>query len=78
MRELGVKPELEVYDAGHLDAVMRLYDEDLLAEPLQFSIVLGVAGGAAATADNLVTMVKRLPQDCVWRMQSPSARTTCR
>lgn len=68
MRELGVKPELEVYDTGHLDAVMRLYDEDLLAEPLQFSIVLGVAGGAAATADNLVTMVKRLPQDCVWQI----------
>jgi len=48
MRELDVKPELEVYDTGHLDAVMRLYDEGLLAEPLQFSIVLGVAGGAAA------------------------------
>ena len=68
MRELDVKPELEVYDTGHLDAVMRLYDEGLLAEPLQFSIVLGVAGGAAATADNLTTMVKRLPEGCVWQI----------
>jgi uncharacterized protein (DUF849 family) len=68
MRELDVKPELEVYDTGHLDAVMRLYDEGLLAEPLQFSIVLGVAGGAAATADNLTTMVKRLPDNCVWQI----------
>ena len=41
MRELGVKPELEIYDTGHLDACLRLFDEGLLAEPLQFSIVLG-------------------------------------
>ena len=68
MRELDVKPELEVYDTGHLDAVMRLYDEGLLADPLQFSIVLGVAGGAAATPANLVMMVERLPKDCVWQI----------
>lgn len=68
MRELDVKPELEVYDTGHLDAVMRLYDEGLLAEPLQFSIVLGVVGGASATPANLVMMVERLPKDCVWQI----------
>ena len=68
MRELDVKPELEVYDTGHLDAVMRLHDEGLLAEPLQFSIVLGVAGGASATPANLVMMVQRLPKDCVWQI----------
>ena len=68
MRELDVKPELEVYDTGHLDAVMRLYDEGLLADPLQFSIVLGVAGGAAATPANLVMMVERLPKNCVWQI----------
>jgi uncharacterized protein (DUF849 family) len=68
MRELDVKPELEVYDTGHLDAVMRLYDEGLLADPLQFSIVLGVAGGAAATPANLVMMVERLPKGCVWQI----------
>ncbi|GAA1844684.1 hypothetical protein GCM10009836_25200 [Pseudonocardia ailaonensis] len=45
MQELGVKPELEIYDTGHLDACLRLRDEGLLAEPLQFSIVLGCAAG---------------------------------
>jgi len=68
MRELDVKPELEVYDTGHLDACLRLVAEGLLAEPLQFSIVLGVVGGAAATADNLVSMVRRLPPDAVWQI----------
>lgn len=68
MRELDIKPELEIYDTGHLDACMRLFDEGLLAEPLQFSIVLGVRGGMAATADNLMMMVRRLPPNCIWQI----------
>ncbi|WP_262699577.1 MULTISPECIES: 3-keto-5-aminohexanoate cleavage protein [Streptomyces] len=68
MTELGVKPELEIYDTGHLDACLRLRDAGLLAEPLQFSIVLGVVGGAAATADNLLTLVQRLPEDAIWQI----------
>ncbi len=68
MRELDVKPELEIYDTGHLEACMRLYDEGLLAEPLQFSIVLGVRGGMAATPDNLIMMVRRLPPKCIWQI----------
>jgi len=69
MQELGVKPELEIYDTGHLDACLRMRDAGLLTdEPLQFSIVLGVQGGMAASADNLVTMVRRLPADCVWQV----------
>src|SRR3984957_8582230 len=68
MQELGVKPELEIYDTGHLEAVLRLRDEGLLAEPLQFSIVLGVVGGAAATPGNLIEMVRRLPAGAVWQV----------
>jgi 3-keto-5-aminohexanoate cleavage enzyme len=68
MQDLGVKPELEIYDHGHLDEVLRLRDEGLLAEPLQFSIVLGVGGGAAATPQNLISLVSRLPEACVWQI----------
>lgn len=69
MAELGVKPELEIYDTGHLDACLRLRDEGLLAdEPMQFSLVLGVAGGMAATPENLLTMVRRLPGNAVWQV----------
>jgi 3-keto-5-aminohexanoate cleavage enzyme len=68
MRELDVKPELEIYDTGHLDACLRLWRDGLLAEPLQFSIVLGVQGGMAATADNLLTMVRRLPAGAIWQV----------
>jgi uncharacterized protein (DUF849 family) len=69
MRELGVKPELEIYDTGHLDACLRLRDAGLLDdEPMQFSVVLGVQGGMAATPDNLLTIVRRLPEGCVWQV----------
>ena len=68
MGELGIKPELEVYDTGHLDAALMLRQEGLLADPLQFSIVLGVRGGAAATPENLISMVRRLPADAVWQV----------
>lgn len=68
MRDLGIKPELEIYDTGHLDACLRLRDEGLLDEPLQFSIVLGVRGGMAATADNLLMTVRRLPPEAIWQV----------
>jgi uncharacterized protein (DUF849 family) len=68
MRELDVKPELEIYDTGHVDACLRLWQEGLLTEPLQFSIVLGIQGGAAATPDNLINMVRRLPPKSIWQI----------
>jgi len=68
MRELGVKPELELYDSGHLDVALALRDEGLLAEPLQLSLVLGVRGGMTATAENLLALVRRLPPDAAWQV----------
>jgi len=68
MMELGVKAELEIYDTGHLDFAMQLLKEGLLVEPLQFSTVLGVQGGAAATPENMLTLVSRMPKNAVWQM----------
>jgi 3-keto-5-aminohexanoate cleavage enzyme len=68
MGELGIRPELEIYDTGHLDAALSLLAEGLLVEPLQFSIVLGVRGGAPATVESLMSMVARLPAGSVWQV----------
>lgn len=68
MKDLGIKPELEIYDTGHLDECLRLRDEGLLEGNLQFSIVMGVRGGMAATPDNLTTIVRRLPTDAIWQI----------
>jgi len=68
MRELGIKPELEVYDTGHVDAALELTREGLLEPPLQFSIVMGVRGGMRATPENLVNTAAMLPDDAVWQI----------
>jgi 3-keto-5-aminohexanoate cleavage enzyme len=68
MRDLGIKPELEIYDTGHLDECLRLRDEGLLEGDLQFSIVMGVRGGMAATPENLMTVVPRLPEGAIWQI----------
>ncbi|MGP3534113.1 3-keto-5-aminohexanoate cleavage protein [Microbacterium sp. RD1] len=68
MRELGIKPELEIYDTGHLDECLRLRDEGLLEGDLQFSVVMGVRGGMAATPENLMTIIPRLPEGAIWQI----------
>ncbi len=67
MQELGVKPELEIYDTGHLDVALQLAEEGLVPEPLQFSIVMGIRGGMPATPAALVQLVARLPTGTVWQ-----------
>jgi len=56
----------ESYQAGASVAHIHVRDEDerpgLLSDQLQFSIVRGVQGGMAATADNLLNMVRRIPK----------------
>jgi len=68
MGELGVKPELELYDAGHLEMALALHAEDLLQEPLQFSLVMGVLGGMPATPATLVSLIDRMPAGSVWQV----------
>lgn len=68
MGELGVKPELELYDTGHLEMALALHAEGLLAEPLQFSLVMGVLGGMAATPENLIGLIHRIPPGSVWQV----------
>jgi 3-keto-5-aminohexanoate cleavage enzyme len=67
MQELGIKPELEIYDTGHVQAALKLQDDGLIEGPLQFGVVLGVPGGMAATVDNLAHIVRSLPDDAVWQ-----------
>ncbi len=68
MRELEIRPEIEIYDTGHLDFALQLLKEDLLAPPLQFSVVMGVVGGIAATPANLVSLLGRVPEGCIWQV----------
>ena len=68
MGELGVKPELELYDTGHLEMALTLHSEGLLQEPLQFSLVMGILGGMPARPDTLVSLSDRMPEGSVWQV----------
>jgi uncharacterized protein (DUF849 family) len=66
LQEIGVKPELEVFDLGHLSFAKKLMAEGLLDEPPLFQICLGIRWGADADTRNFLTMVDQLPQGSNW------------
>ena len=68
MNEVGVKPECECFDTGHIGNVFPLIDMGLIETPIQFSLILGVLGGAGATASNLAHMVSLLPTPNTWEV----------
>ena len=61
MRELGIRPEHECFDSGHVANLDPLIDMGLLEEPLQISCVMGVTGGIRPTARNLAHMSEQIP-----------------
>lgn len=68
MRDAGVKPECECFDTGHIGNVMPLLDMGLLETPVQFSLILGVLGGAPPDARTLAHMASLLPQPSTWEI----------
>jgi 3-keto-5-aminohexanoate cleavage enzyme len=61
MNELGIRPEHECFDLGHLASLDPLIDMGLLAKPLQVSCVMGVTGGVRPSARNLAHMASEVP-----------------
>ena len=64
--EHGVKPELECFDTGHVEACLRLAEAELLQPPFWFQFVMGIAGGIAATPRNLLHLAGTLPAGAAW------------
>ena len=66
MREAGVKPEIEVFDAGHTRQALVLLNEGLFEPPPFFQLCMGAGWGIEATPENLVFMKNLLPPDVPW------------
>lgn len=64
--ERGIKPEIEIFDAGMLGVAHYFYEQGSLKAPMHFQLCLGVLGGMAATVENLVYLVNHLPQGATW------------
>ncbi len=66
MRKFGVKPEIEVFDTGHISQAIDLVDQGLFDEPPYFQLCMGVRWGVEATLDNLMFMKSKLPENAKW------------
>lgn len=77
VQELGVRPELEVFDTGHLVQVKEMIADGLLDDPVMIQLCMGIAYGAPDDPNTFMAMVNNLPRDCVFsafsisRMQLP-------
>lgn len=66
MQENGVKPEVEIFDAGMYYTAAHYVKKGVLKAPCHYQFVLGAAGGTAATVENLVYLKGLLPEGATW------------
>jgi 3-keto-5-aminohexanoate cleavage enzyme len=66
IRALGIKPEIECFDAGMIDEAHQLAREGLIDLPAHFDFVLGVPGGIGARLEALDFMRASVPADSTW------------
>lgn len=66
MTEIGVRPEIEVFDTGMFYNAQHYIKQGVIAAPGYFQFVLGAAGGMTATVENLVFLKNLLPAGAQW------------
>lgn len=66
MKELGVKPEIEVFERGMIENAKKYIKMGLIASPAHFDFVLGVPGACPGAPEDLLYMVSKLPSDATW------------
>lgn len=66
MQENGIKPEIEIFDAGMVYNALYYLKKGFLKAPLHFQFVLGVPGGMDATVENLLFLKSLIPADSTW------------
>jgi uncharacterized protein (DUF849 family) len=65
-QELGVKPELEVFDTGQIWFAKHMIEQGMIDDPPLFQICLGIPWGAPANTNVFQCMVNELPEGCNW------------
>ncbi|MDC1120589.1 3-keto-5-aminohexanoate cleavage protein [Alphaproteobacteria bacterium] len=66
MRALGVKPEIEAFDTGHLWFAKKLFEDGLIEGPALVQLCMGIAWGAPDDLNTFMAMVNNLPKDWVF------------
>ncbi len=61
-----IKPEIEIFERGRIENALRLVKKGLLVPPVHFDFVLGVPGACPGNIEDLLYMVRSIPQDSTW------------
>ncbi|GGE87503.1 3-keto-5-aminohexanoate cleavage protein [Stappia taiwanensis] len=64
--ELGVRPEIEAFDTGHLWLARKLVDEGVLDSPALVQLCMGIPWGAPDDLNTFMAMVNNVPPDWHW------------
>ncbi len=79
MTDLGVRPEIEAFDTGHLWFAKQLVEEGIIEDPVMVQLCMGIPWGAPNDMNTYMAMVNNVPDSWVWsafsigRMQMPYA-----
>ena len=77
MTDLGVRPEIEAFDTGHLWFAKQLVEEGIIEDPVMVQLCMGIPWGAPNDMNTYMAMVNNVPDSWVWsafsigRMQMP-------
>lgn len=66
MIELGIKPEIEAFDTGHLWFAKELVKDGVLPSPALVQLCMGVPWGAPNDLGTFLAMVNQIPRDWTW------------
>jgi 3-keto-5-aminohexanoate cleavage enzyme len=66
MADNHVKPEIEVFEPGHIRQALDLIRQGRVTAPPYFQLCMGIPWGIGGTVENLLFMKHQLPADCRW------------
>ena len=66
MTELGIKPEIEAFDTGHLWFAKQLVEEGVIEDPALVQLCMGIPWGAPNDLNTYMAMVNNIPSDWHW------------
>lgn len=66
MQEKGIKPEIEVFNQGHLNETIRLIEKGYIDEPYYINLIFGPGTLTIPSPNNLINMVQNLPEGVIF------------
>ncbi|HNY63110.1 MAG TPA: 3-keto-5-aminohexanoate cleavage protein [Bacteroidales bacterium] len=66
MIELGIKPEIEVFDKSMIDMALRLHKRGFIQSPMHFDFVMGVNGGITGELRDFIFLRESIPADATY------------